>query len=198
MGCFSWKDCVTGEQIKCDRWRDVYLLIPKEFGGGRILEPRYNGYGKFGGKDVYELVAEWNRNYLEDFVFDEYPQLERYGGFYDFEIKAMREQGMSEEEIAHKKLLKAARYHSMAVKRYYRDRMRIEYFRKGLSEEELEELFGSREEVGNTQLRLIGIDIACGDEKNSRLRYPIKLTHSIFTNYEDCPYSPEDPNQGCD
>ena len=32
---------------------------------GTILETRaYDGYGRFGGQDIYELVAEWNRDAL--------------------------------------------------------------------------------------------------------------------------------------
>ena len=63
MGQFSWLDCVTGEQIIDNKYRDVYLLVPKEFGGGHIKETCYDGYGRFGGKDVYDLVATWNREW---------------------------------------------------------------------------------------------------------------------------------------
>ena len=31
----------------------------------QIVEPCYDGYGKFGGRDIYELVTEWNKPYLE-------------------------------------------------------------------------------------------------------------------------------------
>ena len=64
MGQFSWLDCVTGEQILDDVHETSYLLVPKEFGGGAIAEECYDGYGNFGGHDVYELVAEWNRNFV--------------------------------------------------------------------------------------------------------------------------------------
>lgn len=36
--------------------------------GTLIQEPAYEGYGVFDGKDVYELVLDWNRNYLKDIV----------------------------------------------------------------------------------------------------------------------------------
>lgn len=60
MGQFSWLDCKDKSQIIDDMWEDVYLLIPKEFGGGHIVEHCYDGYGRFGGRDVYALVAQWN------------------------------------------------------------------------------------------------------------------------------------------
>ena len=58
---FSWLDCKTKEQVKAGRRRKVYVLIPERFGGGHVTEGCYEGYGRFGGHDVYDLVAEWNR-----------------------------------------------------------------------------------------------------------------------------------------
>ena len=66
MGQFSWLDCITKEQIIDDKTRDVYVLIPKEFGGGHIKETCYDGYGNFGGYDIYDLVATWNRKILSE------------------------------------------------------------------------------------------------------------------------------------
>lgn len=64
MGQFSWLDCKTEEQVLDNVCRDVYVLVPKEFGGGHIKETCYDGYGNFGGHDIYDLVAEWNRKQL--------------------------------------------------------------------------------------------------------------------------------------
>ena len=64
MGQFSWLDCITGEQVVNNKRRDVYVLVPKEFQseyGVRIKETCYDGYGHFGGYDVFDLVADWNR-----------------------------------------------------------------------------------------------------------------------------------------
>ena len=44
--------------------------------------------------------------------------------------------------------------------------------------------------------REIGIDIACDDEDNARLQYPIKITHDVTAVYEDCQPSENDPYQG--
>ena len=72
MGQFSWLDCITEEQIVDDKHRNVYVLIPKEFGGGHIVEHCYDGYGHFGGEDIFDLVAYWNRDILSEkpnFIF---------------------------------------------------------------------------------------------------------------------------------
>lgn len=116
MGQFSWLDCITNEQIIDNKRRDVFVLIPAEFGGGHILEQYYDGYGNFGGCDVYALVARWNRADLCN--------------------------GDTEHD------------------------------------------------------REIGIDIACYDEDNEALKYPIKITHDAGAIYEECAFSPADPNQG--
>lgn len=70
MGQFSWLDCKTGEQVVDNKRRNVYVLIPKEFGGGHIKEECYDGYGNFGGHDIYDLVVDWNREYLEEYRQD--------------------------------------------------------------------------------------------------------------------------------
>lgn len=116
MGQFSWLDCVTGEPILDDVPRKSYVLVPKAFGGGHIEEGCYDGYGHFGGRDVYALVANWNAS--------------------------KRCVGDDEED------------------------------------------------------RHVGIDIACYDEQNRRLRYPIKITHDPNAVYEGCRASDGDPNQG--
>lgn len=64
MGFFSWKTSDTNKSIS-NRYSSrgalkVYVLIPQEFGGGFIEEDNYEGYGIFGDKDVYALVAQWN------------------------------------------------------------------------------------------------------------------------------------------
>lgn len=65
MGFFSWMTCDTNESIS-NRYSvrgplTAYVLIPKEFGGGCIKETNYEGYGVFGGRDIFALVANWNK-----------------------------------------------------------------------------------------------------------------------------------------
>ncbi len=61
MDCFSWKTADTNESIpnkySVKRPFTVYLLCPD---GMKIREDCYDGYGKFGGEDVYELFVRWN------------------------------------------------------------------------------------------------------------------------------------------
>lgn len=137
MGQFSWLDCKTGEQVLDDVRRDVYVLVPQEFGGGHIKETFYDGYGRFGGHDIYDLVVDWNREYLEEYCKDKH-----------FKCDWLQKQSSVKEAF-----------------------------------EKLEK-------------RDIGISIACYDEDNMRLKYPIKITHDVNAVYEDCLPSMSDPNQG--
>ncbi len=61
MGFFSWNTCDTGESIanNCSTRPTftVHMITPD----GRVFtEEDYEGYGEFGGKDFYELLAEIN------------------------------------------------------------------------------------------------------------------------------------------
>lgn len=125
MGFFSWITSDTKKSISntySDRGTfPVYVLIPEEFGGGHIKEDCYEGYGVFGGKDVYELVAQWNKP--EDCITDKDKEKQR------------------------------------------------------------------------NHNRSIGIDIACYDEDNASLDFPIKITEFPMK-YEDAEISKSCPKQG--
>jgi hypothetical protein len=64
MGFFSWKTADTDETIANifsgheNAERTVYLLQPN--GEPSICEDEYEGYGVFGGVDVFEWLAEHN------------------------------------------------------------------------------------------------------------------------------------------
>ena len=64
MGFFSWKTSDTDRSIPNihakKRTFKVHVPIPKEFGGGCLVEENYDGYGRFDGQDIYILVAKWN------------------------------------------------------------------------------------------------------------------------------------------
>ena len=71
MGQFSWLDCCSHEQILDDYKRDVYVLVPLKFQnkyGAHIVEHCYDGYGEFGDYDIYDLVAEWNRDMIPEII----------------------------------------------------------------------------------------------------------------------------------
>ena len=167
MGQFSWLDCKTGEQIVDGRKRNSYVLVPRRFGGGHIEEPCYEGYGVFGGKDVYDLVALWNREFIN---VDENLR------------KPLRERFTADKE--------GERFFQLAVESYQERSRRLEDFVSNVEDADMKEMYGDE------YLRLIGIDIACYDEENENLRFPIKITHDPNAVYEFCAPSLSDPNQG--
>jgi hypothetical protein len=61
MGFFSWRTSDTDTSIaniySSRQVFTVYLVAPD---GRKWKETAYEGYGVFGGKDIYELVAELN------------------------------------------------------------------------------------------------------------------------------------------
>ena len=61
MGFFSWHTCDTDRSIannSSDRPTfEVHMITPD---GRTFTERNYEGYGEFGGKDFYELLAELN------------------------------------------------------------------------------------------------------------------------------------------
>lgn len=57
MGQFSWFTQDTHHRIVNDEERTIYLVDDK---GNKWKENLYEGYGVFGGKDFYELLAEMN------------------------------------------------------------------------------------------------------------------------------------------
>ena len=61
MGFFSWMTCDTGESIP-SRYsdRDTFQVAMITPDGRAFREASYDGYGVFGGKDFYELLAELN------------------------------------------------------------------------------------------------------------------------------------------
>ena len=69
MGMFSWKYANTdNKKAMLDNVKaNSYLLVPAPFQskyGKYILEKEYDGYGHMGGYDIYELIVEWNKDYI--------------------------------------------------------------------------------------------------------------------------------------
>ena len=146
MGQFSWMDCKDRDkQILDDVNRTSYLLVPKMYGGGHIAEECYDGDGRFGGQDVYDLVADWNRSFCD-------------------KVADLCEAGKwvcdtNKEDIEN-------------LRRFYRG-----------------------EDI-TCEKRWIGIILACYDDDNFSLPFPIKITYDESAVYERCLPSYSDPNQG--
>lgn len=73
MGCFSCTFADYGNMRNLTCGESGYLYCPD---GTVLHEPSYDGYGKFAGQDMYDLVADWNRKFLS-----EHPEFEILGGY---------------------------------------------------------------------------------------------------------------------
>ena len=61
MGFFSWKTMDTNRSI-CNIYsiKDTFPVVMIDNNGNKWIENDYKGYGVFGGKDYYVLLAEMN------------------------------------------------------------------------------------------------------------------------------------------
>lgn len=177
MGCFSWCTSDTRESIPCvlDAYtgapKTVYLLNPF---GEPYKESDYEGYGEFGGHDVYDLVVDWNRKYL---TAENLHQPDRGNWALGAEGDA------AFERVMNRYLLKLQGIKELAA---------------GASDEYMREKYGNVFGYGDGSdwKRCLGIDIACYDEDHVKLRYPIKIVETPC-DYNEAKISPSCPFQGC-
>ena len=73
MGQFSFMYADTDNREALRVCGEAYVICPD---GSVIHEDCYGGYGIFCGKDIYELVADWNRKYLAK--HPEFPIFQHY------------------------------------------------------------------------------------------------------------------------
>lgn len=173
MGRFSWIYSDTKKPIMCGKHHDTYLLVPPEYQlkyGMYIYEGCYDGYGHFSGYDAYELVAEWNKGHVDISRILTDPRLEDY------------------------RCNDAARrmkWFTLAEKRYAVEcQMLNDYYRRNTLYSDMVAAYGS------DFLREIGILLACDDEMNASLYYPLKFVSQVCSYAQAVP-SIIDPNQGC-
>ena len=171
MGCFSWlfADTDNTQNLRIDR--AGYIACPD---GTFIHEQCYEGYGEFNGQDVYELVVRWNRAFIAenpDFLL---PHIHR---FYNGSVKQCR--------------LKDFRWYPVIADLS----IPFEQLRDALDKHLRETV--SLYRPYSAELRGVGIDIACYNEDNAVLPYPIKITRKMRgVHYKDLPASKRDPEQG--
>lgn len=147
MGQFSWIYSDTNKQVVNNKVADTYLLVPEPFQhkyGKAIYESCYDGYGRFGGYDVYDLISEWNKEIIPEII-----ERARNDNWVCF---------INERDI---------------------DNLQAYYDGKEIS----------------CELRWLGIMMACYDEDNEALKYPIKISTQIME-YDDVEPSKSDPDQG--
>ncbi len=175
MGCFSWKYCDSyrnGDHKRLRIGNEAYVVFPKDRGacglppGVTLYEPSYDGYGDFSGYDIYEIVADWNKPYITEANL----------------IKPVRSTWSDDES--------GEAYYQAAVKRYEKSINRLRDFQDGERDEIMKIKYGF------DWKRMIGIDIACYDDQNAALRYPVKICRFKKSVYENLPPSPGDPDQG--
>ena len=153
MGYFTWTDArkepkllKNGDFSSADKigygWY-AKIVCPDNT---EIVEPYYEGYGLFDGKDVYDLVVDWNKDYLED-IFNR----------------------MAKEDANHW----GAHLKDLAVF-YQKDDTKNVYA-------EVQRLISTGKEMPcfkDEWKRKIGIAIACDNNNNKALPYPIKITRT--------------------
>ena len=147
MGQFSWIYSDTNKQLIDNRKADTYLLVPKPFQekyGKAIYESCYDGYGRFGRYDVYDLIPEWNKNMIPEII-----RRIKNGNWHC---------STNENDVAN-------------LQAYYEGK------------------------PITCELRWLGIVMACYDEDNFALEYPIKITTKEME-YENVKPSESDQNQG--
>ena len=179
MGCFSWTFCDVSVRHTKDGYPDPtdgqrlcigrkgYVLVPKAFGGKTVSEPCYKGDGYFGGRDIYELCADWNREWLAKNP--------------DWVLPSMSEERSG---IAKEKPVSAEVWYPLFADLSH-------------SPEEVERLLKVDRSVPEymTEYRWIGIWLSSYD--NEWLKYPIKIARNKRSVYEECHASEHDPKQGC-
>jgi len=154
MGQFSWNYADRHNRESLRLYGQAYVPCPD---GTVIFEGCYQCYGIFGGYDIYELVAEWNKEYISESMIDKPVKSESYPNMMEW---------------------------------YTLRCNRIRDFVDGKSNDYMEKTYG------NDWKRNIGIDIACGDQHNKVLKFPIKICKEKPVCYKEIPSSTRDPYQG--
>lgn len=96
MGFFTWTVATENSNNRSFGYgRRGYVACPD---GKFIREDGYNGYGIFGGHDVYNLVVDWNRAHLRDI----YDSLEKKHELWNAKMKPIAMAAMESDEAAQK------------------------------------------------------------------------------------------------
>lgn len=164
MGFYSWEFCDCNGRLIIGK--SAYLLMPD---GKHIREHYYNGYGRFGAHDIYELMAMQNLEFLKS------------AGGLGFYVIAPGE----ESEYGSKE------FYERALRRYNLSVRRLEDFVAQKDDAYMNSCYGT------DWLREIGIGLDyCPIEYRSQLPFRIKVA-SEPVDYYSVPPSKYDERQGC-
>ena len=163
MGQFSWKYADTRNRERLTLYGTAYVPCPD---GTVIYEGCYQCYGIFGGHDIYDLVADWNRAYLSEKMIE----------------KPARKEFDNNEQ--------GERCYQSALKRYAARCRRLTDFVHRKPADYIEKTYG------HDWKRNIGIEIACKNKDNAALPFPIKICKQKPDGYGNIPASKTDPCQG--
>lgn len=141
---YSWYASDTQKPVSSS----AYVLIPQKFGGGYIEEHNYKGDGIFGGQNIYELVADWNKDALS----------EKNDKIW-----------LKPNEKSFAQTVEGKQAYSIACK-VYRQKTRAWRSFKSQTVKQMKNLYGENYKAN------LGLDIACYDEQNEILPFPIKIT----------------------
>lgn len=159
-----------GDRMICGKCKDSYLLIPKEFGGGSIKEHCYQGYFRMGGVDVFEELAKWNKLALGKEISLDVTLVK-------MPLREDYTEGKEGDED-----------YRNACMRFREDFSLLFQFFSNKSDAYMVKHYGK------DYLRNIGILLF---ERNSNLKYPLKITlkDAVYEEVSGC--SDADPLQGC-
>lgn len=179
MGCFSWLYADKDNTRAMNIGKTGYLIFPD----GKVEETDggYDGYGHFGKHDhydVYEEVADWNREFLVNHPDFTVPQ---HGKMWDQDAMAYVE-------------LKSKKVSEFKWWPFYSDLS----LSSGQITAKMLEMLRAADPDGLAfwEYRWIGIALSCYDDQNEKLPYPIKISSSPNVIYENLPASKGDPDQG--
>jgi len=182
MGMFSWID-VDGLQNITDEDNVVAMLIPEQhkeavgkiFGvemGSNGVEGKYNGYGSIITEegtevDIYDVTPFLNICCTTDRQYEDMLQYKTTDG------------------NARTRLDNTSKACADEIRQAYKDG-------------KIETIADIVNIITNydDEFRSLGIDLACYDNDNARLPYPIKVTTDPSRSYENSNFSMGDPNQG--
>lgn len=175
MGSFSWLFADTNNTKNLRADRKGYVACPD---GTFICEPCYETYGVFDGKDIYDLVVEWNRKFIAENPDHLLPHVHYWTKDGTLVSQTYRLKDFPWYPVVADLSIPFEDLHDALVAH-------------------LKKELGNKFSPYRTEIRSIGIDITCYDEDNASLPYPIKITSKkTGICYEELPPSKWDPEQG--